>query len=150
MRFELFLKELAKVWQFSSLAPDEKGACLISLKEEDLFLLFEYDDQLVPNTVLLSTEIIPFPIVYRSDMYEVCLKGNHSIEETLSVKPDEDLLYLHRRFHPDIDAEDLDPLITSFIHCVKEWRENVARLISKPPRTFQIPSFPTSIRFFHP
>ncbi len=146
--FKTFLLELAKVLEFSTLAPDEKGACLIIMKEGQIPFLFEYDEQLVPNTVLVSCAITSIPIERRADVYEAILKENHRIEETLSVKPDEDMVYLHRRFHPLIQAEELDTFLHSFLERVKQWKVEVEQIAHRPPRSDKIPAPPTSIKVF--
>lgn len=146
--FELFLQELAKVLQFSTLAPDAKGACLIIMKEGNVPLLFEYDEQLVPNTILVSCLVCQIPMERRIEVYDASLIGNASIEESLSVKPDEDLLYLHRRFHPSIQAGDLDKLLKRFLENVKLWKGKVDALSKEPPRSDQLLHHPASIQVF--
>lgn len=146
--FETFLLELAKVLQFSTLAPDAKGACLIIMKEGNIPLLFEFDEQLVPNTILLSCLVSTIPMERRSEVYEASLIGNQTIEECLSVKPDEDLLYLHRRFHPSIQAADLEKLLLSFLENVKRWKGKVDTLAKEPPRLDRLPPHPASIQVF--
>jgi hypothetical protein len=132
--FEKFLQELAKVLHFPQLAPDAHGVCLIIMKEGNIPLLFEFDDHLVPNTILLSSPIIHFAIDHRVEIYKASLIGNTTIEETLSVKPDEDLLYLHRRFHPDIGSSDLETLLQTFLDIAKKWRGKVEQILSQPPQ----------------
>lgn len=144
--FETFLLELAKVMQFSTLAPDARGACLIIMKEGNFPLLFEFDEQLVPNTVLLSSPIAAIPIAHRADIYEASLIGNSAIEDTLSVKPDEDMLYLHCRFHPEIQASEIDERLQFFLATVKEWKGKVEEIATQPPRGDKTP--PYSIQVF--
>ena len=146
--FEVFLLELAKVLQFSTLAPDAKGACLIIMKEGNIPLLFEWDEQLVPNTILLSCLVCQISMERRCEVYEACLMGNESIEETLSVKPDEDLVYLHRRFHPSIQQEDLGNLLKRFLENLKLWREKIDQLTKEPSQTDLLPHHPASIQVF--
>jgi hypothetical protein len=146
--FEIFLLELAKVMHFSTLAPDVHGACLIIMKEGNVPLLFEFDDQLVPNTILLSSLIGAVPISHRADVYEALLIGNQRIEETLSVKPDEDLFFAHRRFHPAIQAPELEKLLVFFLETVKTWRTKIEEIIKQPTRTEKILPHPSSIQVF--
>jgi hypothetical protein len=146
--FEIFLTQLAVVMHFSSLAPDGRGACLIIMKEGNIPLLFEFDEQLVPNTVLLSSPIITIPITHRADIYEALLKANSTIEETLSVKPDEDMLYLHRRFHPDIQAHEIEQLLEPFLKNVKHWKMQVEAIASEPPHSDKFPPHPSAIKVF--
>jgi hypothetical protein len=146
--FETFLMELAKVLQFSSLAPDAHGACLIVMKEDSSSLLFEFDDQLVPNTILLSCPIIPIPIDHRAAIYEAALIGNNTIEDTLSVKPDEDTLFLHSRFHPSIQAAEIEKILYSFLKNVKLWKSKVETISKEPPSSSQMPPHPSSIQVF--
>jgi len=145
--FETFLLELAKVLNFSTLAPDPQGACLIIMKDGDTSLLFEFDDQLVPNTVLLSSPIAPIPIINRIDVYEAALIGNTSIEDTLSVKPDEDVLYLHRRLHPLMQATDIEQLIRIFLETIEQWKGRIATITTQPSRETFTP-FPSAIQVF--
>lgn len=151
-RFQDFLDELAEALQFSSLGPDKWGACLIVMKEEEASLLFEFDDKLVPNTILLSSAIASLPFENRREIFEVCLKGNNKIDETLSCKPDEDVLYLHRRLHPDIRSQELLSLIRIFLEQIKIWRKKMYEMSINPPKPdryplpsepFQIPPFKT-------
>lgn len=133
--FEIFLNELGKILELSSLRPDRNGACLIILKEGQISLLFEYDDELVPNTILVTATLLTFSIQYREDIYEFCLKANQTMEETLSVKPDEDALYLHKRIHPDIEKSDLDSVLKSFIENYKILKEQGEKILQNPPRS---------------
>ena len=147
MLFETFLQELARAMNFTDLKPDGDGACLVVLKEDDIPLLFEFDDQLVPNTILLSAPIETFPSELRAVIYEALLVGNNFIEETLSVKPDEDLVYLHIRLHPASQAPEIQQTLKSFVSNIKEWRQKVETLSNKrasvqkssiPPPTFKV------------
>lgn len=146
--FEAFLQELAKVLHFSTLAPDKHGACLIVMKEGKIPLLFELDEQLVPNKILVSTPVIDFPIDRRAEIYEDCLKMNASIEGTVSVKPDEDMLYLHRRIAPEIQSPELEIILNTFLNQVSLIKTHVEELLRKPPRRPQIPPSPSSIQVF--
>jgi hypothetical protein len=146
--FEGFLLELARVLYFPTLAPDEQGACLVIIKEGNIPLLFEFDDQLEPNTILLSSPIAAIPPRHRSDIYEALLRGNMVAEDTLSAKPDEELVFLHRRFHPNIQAKEIDFLLQIFLQTVKEWKIKVEAIASQPPKLNQIPSKPTLIKVF--
>lgn len=114
------------------------------MKESGIPLLFEFDDHLVPNTILVSTQIAPIPIDKRAAFYEASLQGNSRMEETLSIKPDEDFLYLHRRFHPDIQAEDIDLALQAFLKQVKVWKEKAEALAKNPAQH----AMPPSIKVF--
>lgn len=146
--FETFLRELAKVLHFSSLTPDSNGVCLILMKEREIPLLFELDEQLVPNKILLSTSIIDFPIERRAEIYEVCLKMNASSEATVSVKPDEDKIYLHRRFSPDIQAPELEKIVEKFLEQANKIQAHIEELLTKPPKRPKIPPPPSSTQVF--
>ncbi|MCC5831480.1 MAG: type III secretion system chaperone [Chlamydiales bacterium] len=145
--FEGFLLELAKVLHFSTLRPDQNGACLIIMKEGKIPLLFELDEQLVPNKILLSTPVIEFPIERRTEIYEDCLKMNSTSEETVSVKPDEDIIYLHRRIAPEIQASELELVVNAFLKKVRIIKAHVEELLNKLPKRPQIPPSP-SIQIF--
>ena len=146
--FETFLLELAKVLHFPTLAPDARGACLIIMKDGNIPLLFEFDEQLVPNTVLLSSPITAIPVSHRLDVFEALLMGNSTIEDTLSAKPDEDMLYLHRRFHPEIQSSEIEQLLQTFLQTVKQWQGKVEAISKKPPRADKMPPPPSSIKVF--
>ena len=146
--FETFLQELAKVLQFSTLAPDQNGACLIVMKENKIPLLFELDEQLVPNKILVSSPVISFPIERRAEIYEECLKVNHGIEETISVKPDEDLIYLHRRISYEIQAKELEVIVHGFIKQINMMKGHVEQLLKQPPKHPKFPPPPSSIQVF--
>jgi len=146
--FEAFLLELAKVLHFSTLAPDKNGACLIVMKEGKTPLLFEFDEQLVPNKILISTPVIDFPIDRRTEIYEDCLKMNHAIEETVSVKPDEDMIYLHRRLSPEIQAQELEVVVHAFLKEVQKIKAHVEELLKKAPKHPKVPPPPSSIQVF--
>lgn len=147
-QFELFLQELAKVFQFSHLAPDEHGACQIIFKDGKIPLLFEFDDHLVPNTILLSSPLASIPASHHLDIYEALLIGNSSQEEVLSVKPDEDFVYLHRRFHPDIQSANLDYLLKQFIEKIHIWKSKIETVIQTPPQIRSSTSHPSAIQVF--
>jgi hypothetical protein len=146
--FEMFLSELAKVLEFSSLHPDEHGACLIIMKEGNVPLLFEFDDQLVPNTVLLSSPILSIPTTHGLTIHEALLKGNGGIEETLSVKPDDEMLYLHRRFHPQIGASEIDQLLQIFLQTLKEWKAKVQNIVHQLPDAHRAFPHPAAMQLF--
>jgi hypothetical protein len=140
--FETFLLVLAEALQFQTLAPDAHGACLIIIKEGKIPLLFEFDDHLVPNTILLSTPLSPFPTTSRTMICEALLEGNWGEEEILSIKPDENVVYLHARFHPEIQSLDLKPQLQQFIETAKVWKGKIDTI--HPPQSLppNIPVFP--------
>lgn len=147
--FESFLKELAEVLGFSQLAPDTQGACLIMMKEGHIPLLFEFDDQLVPYTILVSSLIGLIPPKYQADLYEAALIGNETIEQTLSIKPDEDLLYLHQRLQPAMQAPDLEKVLNSFLDTLKIWKETLENITKTPPHEMKKKSSdPSGIQVF--
>ncbi len=143
--FAPFLAELAKVLEFDALKVDSQGVCNIVMNENTISLLFEFDDQLVPNTILLSSPISSIPISHRLDVYEDLLVANSQIEDTLSVKPDEDMLYLHCRLHPSIQAIDIKAHLTRFLTTANEWRTKVEEIKLKAPRLRKMPG---SIQIF--
>jgi Tir chaperone protein (CesT) family len=147
-QFEDFLQQLATVLQFPSLAPDSNGACLIVMKDGNIPLLFEFDEKLVPNTILLSSPVSAIPIEKRAEIYDASLMGNQTDEEILSIKPDEDLLYLHRRFHPAIFSDDLDILLKSFLNRIKDWKDKVEAITKEPSKREPFPPHPASIQVF--
>ncbi len=117
------------------------------MKEGRIPLLFEYDDQLVPYSILVSTPLYAFPLTHRYGIYQLCLLGNSEMEETLSVKPDEDFLYLHRRIHPEIEASDLDLVIKNFLERVRDWKEQAEILCRQPPEILILNPLPLSKSF---
>lgn len=145
--FQNFLNELAEALQFSSLKPDEWGGCMIAFKESHAALLFEFDEQLVPNTVLVSSPICTLPLENRSEIFEACLKANASNEATLSCKPDEDILYLHRRLHPEIRAQELQAALTEFLAQQVKWIQEVEKISKEPPKYFHFPFPPEHLQF---
>lgn len=147
MLFEVFLQELAKAMRFNDLKADAQGACEILIKEGDISLLFEFDDQLVPNTILLSAPVSDFPSEHRAAIYAAILAGNMGLEETLSIKPDDDLCFLHIRFNPQIQAAEIEQMLKSFVLKVKEWKQKIEAISntrppppksSIPPPTFKV------------
>lgn len=145
--FQEFLTQLAEALDFSYLQPDEWGACMIVLKEHEASLLFELDEQLVPNTILLSSPLCPLPYENRIELLEESLKGNLVIEETLSCKPDEDILYLHRRIHPHILAPELKLLIADFLTHLATWRKKLETLAKSPAKPYRYPLSPEQFLF---
>ncbi len=146
--FQLFLNELAEAFEFHSLTPDTEGACLLSLKNAALELLFEFDEQLVPNTILFSTFLCTLPQKNKIDILEACLKGNEQSNATLSCKPDEEVVYLHSRVHPDIRAAELKSWINEFVDQAMAWRKKIEEMeqaspkphrFPLPPPTFEVP-----------
>lgn len=138
--FNAYLKTLATVLNFPSLQADHNGACLVVMKESGIPLLFEFDDKLVPNHILLSTHVIDFPMQRRVEIYEMALKANHIMEATLSVKPGEDQLYLHQRISPEIPDRELNSLIQTFIENVLMIQKAVEGTLHYPPSRPTIPS----------
>lgn len=117
-----FLTQLAVALEFTALSLDKQGVCLIVMKAHNIPLLFEFDDHLVPNTVLLSTPILPLPHEYEWEAMIKALMGNHMMEETLSLKPDDNILYFHRRMSPHIKAKELKLLIDRFLEQTLKWK----------------------------
>lgn len=146
--FENFLKELAQLLEFPSLSPDEKGACLIIMKASNTPLLFELDEQLVPNKILISSEVLTFPLERRAEIYEECLKLNSIIEETVSVKPDEDVIYLHRRLTSEIQENELKVVIDTFLEHIQMTKQRIEKLLGQPAKHQTIPPSPSSIQIF--
>ncbi len=130
--FQEFLNELAVVLGFP-LQPDDKGACLILMKQEEVPLLFEFDESLVPNTILISSEISPISEDILSAVLEEALIANHSMSETLSCRPDSNFLYLHKRVHPKIAAADLKIIVEPLVKQVTHWRGRVQEIQKSPP-----------------
>ena len=123
--FQTFLTHLAPVLEFQDLKPDQHGACLIIMKEHNVPLLFEFDESLVPNSILLSSPVAQIEVGCEEQVHGLCLKGNEQMHNTLSKRPDEDQIYLHRRLHPDIDTEQLRPIIQQFVEHVVTWKQKL-------------------------
>lgn len=147
--FISFLNELAQTLGFSTLTPDQKGVCQLAFEKESLELLFEFDEQLVPNTILLTAFLCPLPEKNKVQVMENCLKENANLLETLSCKPDEELVYLHLRIHPEIRSSELNPLVKNFLADATRLRQKIKQLgeeeaahrLPMPPPTFEIPRF---------
>lgn len=131
--FETFLQQLAPVLELPSLIPDAHGVCYILMKKEQVSLLFECDDHLVPGTILVSSAIGKIPAQGYETLLKAILQENHNLEETLSCKPDEEILYVHRRLHPDIPAEEMREVLTSFIACISLGQEKLKSCLTPPP-----------------
>lgn len=142
--FYSFLQELAEALSFPSLVPDNQGACLLHFHEKDHSILFEFDDQLVPNTILMSSPLCLLPEENRLEILESCLKGNQEMDETLSCKPDDFFLYLHRRVYPGIQAAALTPVINAFLSKITLWKEKIAAISKKPPNPHRFPLPPST------
>ena len=130
--FKDFLNELAKALEFSHLEADTHGACLIVLKEDQLPLLFEFDDSLVPGTILASCEIAPIPQEIKPIFLEQALIANHTLEETLSICPNKDSLFLHRRIGAKILSDDLKVVIDSLVSQARQWRKKIKDIEETP------------------
>lgn len=124
--FQSFLQELAQGLGYGTLLPDEYGGCVVTVDSQEL--LFEFDDKLVPNTVLLSALVSELPTEKRKEVLLECLKANSEMEETLSKKPDEEVIYLHRRLHPDIRAEELKLVSSAFANQIAHWQKKIRLL----------------------
>lgn len=124
--FEAFLSQLANALEFKSLKPDPQGACLIIMKQGWIPLLFEFDDRIVPGSILVSSPIGPSS-KNQTELLQALLKQNTSIEETVSWKEDDQQIYLHRRFSPDIPLADLKQALDSFLDQVNNWRKKLAQ-----------------------
>ncbi len=123
--FQTFLQELAQGLDYGALMPDDSGGCVVNVEDKEL--LFEFDDQLVPNTVLLSAFVCDLPRERRKEILLDCLKANSEIEETLSKKPDEEVVYLHRRLHPDIRADELREVSAAFAKQISHWQQKISQ-----------------------
>lgn len=126
--FQTFLTKLAPLLEFSDLKPDQHGACLIIMKANNVPMLFEFDDSLVPNTILLSSPVAEIQPGQEAETYLTCLKGNEQMNDTLSKRPDEHHIYLHRRIHPDIQTEQMRPIIDQFVEHVVTWKQKLETL----------------------
>lgn len=147
MAFSQFLLKLTEVLHFISLEPDDAGACLIKLKQGESAILFEFDDQLPPHTILLSAPLAEIPNQIIPSIYESLLIANSMLDETLSLRPDSALLYLHRRLHPDISSADLTAAVHSFATTEKQWKERITAYVQQraplaPKKIPTIPIFP--------
>lgn len=141
--FDLFLATLAPLLEFPSLHPDSNHACLIAMRETGLELLFTWDDQLVPQTILLSTSLFSIPPGYQEQVYETCLKGNSLIDEILSVHPSEEVVYLHIRIPPSIPQKDLKTLLDRFQQAAFKWK---GKLEGLKPDPLPQPLFSTKLK----
>ncbi len=142
--FEYFLLELAQALELKTLAPDAKEACLLIMKEGEVPLLFECDEHLVPNTILASSVVLSFPHERRKEVCMLTLKLNENAQSTASVKPDEDLFFLHLRIHPDVQSADLKGVITEFLRERKGALEQLHQLLQTPAQNEVIPPPPSS------
>ena len=145
--FQTFLKQLTVVLKFTALSADKHGACLVVMKKNNVPILFEYDGHLVPNSILLSTPIVEIAEANARAFYRKTLESNHKMEETLSLKPDERLIYLHRRVSPEIDAKELKPLIDHFLTSTLHWKEVFEELVQQAPDDKGPSSPPKPYRF---
>ncbi|MCH9611044.1 MAG: hypothetical protein S4CHLAM81_13760 [Chlamydiales bacterium] len=130
--FSTFLKELSSLLRFTTLSPDRHGACLVVMKSNNLPLLFEYDDHLVPSTILLSTPICEVDPDRERALLRATLTANSQMEETLSVKPDEPVVYLHKRFSPQIEGAELKKQLDLFIESSLYWQNELESVNEKP------------------
>lgn len=137
--FKSFLDELAKALDFSVLIPDAQGSCFFELPSQEVELLFEQDTSIVPNTILLSSQITSIPQEIIIAVLEESLIGNFEEENTVSCHPSEPALYLHRRLHQQMSADELKELIEDFVTCIHKWREKIRTLSQNPPATLRIP-----------
>ncbi len=146
--FQTFLKQLATVLKFTALSADKHGACLVVLKSSNTPILFEFDDHLVPNTILLSTPIVELVEESARAFFKEVLEGNQKMEETLSLKPDERLIYLHRRISPEIEAKELTSIIDYFLKSTLHWKAVFEKLVQEAPKdNKEPPSSPKPYRF---
>ncbi|MEZ5314769.1 MAG: type III secretion system chaperone [Chlamydiales bacterium] len=142
--FKAFLVQLSKVLDFENLQPDKNGVCLISFTKKKIQMLIEYDESLISNKVLISSAVLYFPIDQRQQVYQYCLKTNHKIEASISIKPDEDILYLHQRIAPTIHATELKLIIDSFLETIKMIENDLTKLFKTSRKDHQVSS-PSSL-----
>ncbi len=135
--FETFLGQLAQVLDFTALRPDQHGACLIVVKSSDTPLLFELDDHIAATTILLSSPIGTYP--QQKALAELCLKGNLSIQETLSYRTEDQNVYLHRRLNPHIQTTELKQVIDSFLKQLELWKTQLETLPAPEKRHHPLP-----------
>jgi len=130
--FQEFLDQLAPLYGMRALRPDKMGACQLLLKKENLLVLFEYDDHVVPNTVLASVPLGEVLAGNEKQIMKELLKGNQKSENVLSMQPDEPICFLHRRLSSSIAGEELKKSLASFTGAAKKWIEKVGN----PERAF--------------
>lgn len=126
--FPAFLHTLAPLLGFATLAPDAHGACLLKIKEGEFSLLFEWDEQIVPRSVLLSSPLFSFPPEKGHALALFSLQRNLSLEETLSLHPEKNLLLLHRRLSPEVDQPELERLLNLFLKTSTLLKQEISRL----------------------
>ena len=129
--FETFLKTLASALEFTMLGPDEHGVCLIVTHKRSV--LFEEDRKIVPGTILMSTPLHALSPGHEKLLLTTILQGNSHIEETLSLKPGDETLYLHRRISSNIDSDTLKALIDTFVANAETWSTKLENTTKEHP-----------------
>lgn len=128
MSFQPFLDTLSTLLQNPGLRPDENGACKIIMKGSGASILFEYDEKIVPGSILLSTPVAPLRPESRNNMLKALLMGNWDLDGTLSKHPEKDEIFLHQRLDPEIELESLGPIIESFVYTKGNWEQKLASI----------------------
>jgi hypothetical protein len=123
--FQEFLQKIASLYSLDTLRPDQMGACQLFLKKENLHLLFEYDDHIVPDTILVSTSLGEIAIGKEEDVSKKLLKYNEKGEDILSIQPEEPICFLHRRLSPHLEKEKLQESLTTFKETAVYWQQEI-------------------------
>jgi len=89
----------------------------------DETVVFEFDDQVVPHTILMSAAVGPL-LKDESEFYVRCLEANDQMRPTLSLY--EDTLYLHQRVDPSISVENLKKELEDFKSALTIWKSRVS------------------------
>lgn len=122
--FQAFLDQIAAIYGLPSLAPDNKGACQLRLHNENLSILFEYDNSVVFNTILLSS---PLEEVHNNSptLLIESFQHNYLNDEVVSIQPAPSIYFLHRRFDTTIEQEYLQNALASFVHTATLWKNKL-------------------------
>ena len=145
--FQLFLNQLAALLQLDSLAPSKEGACLIIMKASSIPLLFEFDDHIAPNTIVMSTPIIEVDPPHQELYAYRALQLNSSMEETLSLRAEAMSLYLHRRLSPYIQIAELKLIIDKFVERALQTKEIFTHIAQEPLDQTEERAPPQAYRF---
>lgn len=121
--FNRFLTSCAEACQLKNLTDQGQGVCALSIDE--IPCLFELDETVVQDHVILSTQVASFPVDQQRFVMETCLKLNAHAPATLSIKPHEPRVMMHQRIPCDIDPQELRSIITDFVTRVERAQQSL-------------------------
>lgn len=127
--FQDFLNKLQRALGTSALHPDAHHACLLHFREEGVELLFEYDDRIVPQSVIVTSPIGVVSAAIARDLLEEALKENGVRETALAFVPEQESLFLFLRIPLFLEEAEVARLVHTCCAEVLLWRQRLESFV---------------------